>query len=427
MFYVAYFMFAIMNTVALERLMRVFFEKRRTSFAVIVSSYLLFMILPAAAFLTVNIPLLAIFTNILVITIITLNYKSSIAKRCVATVCSFLFLLIVELLTLTILNPQQLDFLTEAETTNAMFITTGLIALLLALLLQRFTNLRKEHRVGTLHWISSMTIPTVSLFLLLYLITSLYFTQTSALIFVAVLAAINLVYVYFQDTIFKSHEDKLKSALHEQEKDYYLAQLQLMQQSTEQVKTIRHDIKLHLATAMDYNANNRTDELADYLHGLLGDIGKGEVYSDTGHIAVDSIINFKLKTAVENNIKLDINVLVPPALNIEVADVVTILGNLLDNALDAVAKVEDKRIKLNVKATKGNLFIAIENTFDGKIKYANGKNGIEEAIVTRKDGDKHGYGLKNIQKSVEKYDGHVDISHEDNVFSVGILLYVNDI
>ena len=48
-------------------------------------------------------------------------------------------------------------------------------------------------------------------------------------------------------------------------------------------------------------------------------------------------------------------------------------------------------------------------------------------IVSRKNGKEHGYGLKNIHKSVEKYNGHMDISYEGNIFSVGILLYVDDV
>ena len=48
-------------------------------------------------------------------------------------------------------------------------------------------------------------------------------------------------------------------------------------------------------------------------------------------------------------------------------------------------------------------------------------------IVILKDNSKHGYGLSNIRKSIEKYNGHIDVRHEGNVFSVGILLYVDDL
>ncbi|MCL2426740.1 MAG: ATP-binding protein, partial [Oscillospiraceae bacterium] len=151
-----------------------------------------------------------------------------------------------------------------------------------------------------------------------------------------------------------------------------------------------------------------------------------EIYSDTGNIAFDSIINFKIKDVVANHINFRLNIFIPPVLNIEVADVVTILGNLLDNAFEAVANVEDKVINLGVEVNKGILFIKLENTFDGVVNYADGKSGTK-TITSRKEGEGHGYGLRNIQKSIEKYDGQMDISHEASVFLVNILMYVEDI
>ena len=241
---------------------------------------------------------------------------------------------------------------------------------------------------------------------------------------VSMMVAIFLIF-YLYDIISAAYEDKLKSELNAQEKEFYFAQCQLMQESVKQMKSIRHDMKLHLMTARNYTANDKSVEATDYLSSLLGAIGKSEIYSDTGNIAFDSIINFKLRNAVEDNIKPEINVSIPPALNIEVSDIVTILGNLLDNALDAMANVEDKKIKLNIESTKGNLFIKIENTFDGMVRYSEGKEGDKQYILTRKNGGEHGYGLKNIRKSVEKYDGHIDISFTGNVFAVGILLYAD--
>ncbi|MCL2232827.1 MAG: GHKL domain-containing protein, partial [Treponema sp.] len=98
-------------------------------------------------------------------------------------------------------------------------------------------------------------------------------------------------------------------------------------------------------------------------------------------------------------------------------------GNLLDNALDAVAKVEEKQIKLNIRYDREVLFITVENTFDGVVNYAQDKG--EQRIVTRKDGSEHGHGLRNIRRSIDKYNGGMDITHEDGVFSVALMLYVD--
>ena len=229
---------------------------------------------------------------------------------------------------------------------------------------------------------------------------------------------INVLAICIIDRLSIATHKSLQSALHAQEKEYYFAQSKLMQESVKKVRAIRHDMNLHLSALRDFTTENTA--ATEYINNLLGDISESEVYSTTGNIAFDSIINFKLKSAREDNIKLDLSLLVPVQINIEIADIVTILGNLLNNALDAVAKVEDKRIILDIELSKGNLYIKIDNTFDGNVKYTDK----EKRITTLKDGEEHGHGLNNIRKSVEKYNGHMDITHDGNIFSVGILLYV---
>ena len=71
--------------------------------------------------------------------------------------------------------------------------------------------------------------------------------------------------------------------------------------------------------------------------------------------------------------------------------------------------------------SRESLFIEVQNTFDGIVKYAD--EG-ERCIATRKTGDGHGHGLENIRRSVEKYNGHMDVTHADGIFSVSVLLYV---
>ncbi|MCL2216515.1 MAG: ATP-binding protein [Defluviitaleaceae bacterium] len=239
-----------------------------------------------------------------------------------------------------------------------------------------------------------------------------------------ILIGVAFIIFYLHNSLSKSIEDNVKSALHAQEKEYYFTQSQLMQESVENIKSMRHDMKLHLATARDFISTDKTGEAAAYLNGLLGDIEESGVYSNTNNTAFDSIINFKLNNVKQENIKLDIRLLIPPALNIKVADIVTIIGNLLDNALDAVSKVEDKMIKLDIEYSRESLFIQVENTFDGVVKYDN--NTDDKQISTRKSGGEHGHGLKNICKSVEKYNGHIDITHDENIFTVTMILYVDE-
>ena len=217
--------------------------------------------------------------------------------------------------------------------------------------------------------------------------------------------------------------EKLKSLYIMKEKDYYLHQYKVMQESMEQISAIRHDMKSHLAIMRGYASNNQ--EITNYLDKLLEEIEESEIYSDTGNIAFDSIINFKLARAKSDNINLDIALKIPPKLNIEATDVAIIIGNLLDNALYATSKVSERELKLEIDYSKGILYIQVDNTFDRIVNYSESKRRGEKRITTRKKRDSQGQGLKNIKRSVEVYDGHMEITHEDNWFSVRVLLYVD--
>jgi signal transduction histidine kinase len=321
--------------------------------------------------------------------------------------------------------------ITEDFGMGLVLILTSLIAALAAALLRGFKNIKRNMAI------SPMVLIIIAMVMFALFISYIFLALLSPradgidsihvymVIFIHTIPiGFIILLFYILDTIAAKHEDKIKSALQAQEKEYYYAQCQLMQESVENIKSMRHDMKLHLATTRDFISTDKTGEATAYLNGLLGDIEESGVYSNTNNTAFDSIINFKLNNAKQENIKLDIRLLIPPALNIEVADIVTIIGNLLDNALDAVSKVEDKRVKLDIEYSRESLFIQVENTFDGVVKYDS--NTDDKRISTRKSGGEHGHGLKNIRKSVEKYNGHIDITHDENIFTATVLLYVDD-
>ena len=310
-------------------------------------------------------------------------------------------------------------------------LTTSILFCIAVLLIKRFNHINNSNAHLHGFWILSLlVIIAILIYLLDHVNRPMYMINYSHVhyrhIFTLATLGISVIIPYLYSSIASAFEERLKSALSTQEREYYFAQCQLMQESVEQVKAIRHDMKIHLATLKGYSAKIKADEISGYISGLLDDIGESEVFSDTGNIAFDSVINFKLKNAKEENIKLDIRLLIPPVINIEIADIVTIIGNLLDNALDAVAKVREKIIKLDIEFTRECVFIKVDNTFDGVVNYTGEADGEGTHIATRKysHGHDHGYGLKSIRRSIAKYNGLIDINHDENVFSVAIILYV---
>ena len=413
------------------KMMGVFYEKMRTSSRImllsIVPVYLVFSFLhlfirdnPAPYLVAIQ-----LLVNLLGYFFLTLNYESTFIKRFVVTVLTFS---IFALLAIVIGIPFYILFPDITPNydgyTIALSVVNIVLGYFLALLFRRFRNIRKKAIFPRIALFIPMPIVLVVLGIFAVQFASSFgvdiLIEVSAIILLILIVGPIFLIFYLYDTLSAKYDEKLKSELQAQEKEYYFSQCQLMQESMEKVKSIQHDMKLHLTALKNYSANNEV--ATDYLNSLLDNIGESESYSDTGNIAFDSIINFKLKNAKENNIKLDLSIAVPPTINIEVADIVTILGNLLDNALEAVAKASDKIIKLDIEFGKGGLFTKIENSFNGEIKYSD-----EQQILTSKNEDGHGYGLKNIRQSIEKYNGYMKLAHKDNIFSTVVFLYVENV
>ena len=115
----------------------------------------------------------------------------------------------------------------------------------------------------------------------------------------------------------------------------------------------------------------------------------------------------------------------PQELDISAFDWNIILGNLMDNAIEAARRSRDKFLQLKVHYQKGMLFIAIRNSFDGELLKA------QERYLSTKDYDRedesqvHGLGIRNVRRIVEKYNGSMEISDCGHIFEVRILMYVS--
>jgi len=271
-------------------------------------------------------------------------------------------------------------------------------------------------------WFSFVGIPASSTIVIYIVLLSIDISVFAKVLAVIIMMGINTLVFYLHDSLSKAHKINLQATLHSKEKEYYFTQCQIMQESVAKVKSIRHDIKIHLAVLKEFTIKYKADDVAEYISSLLGDVEDSEIYSETGNLAFDSIINFKLKDIKNDNIKLDMRIQVPPILGADDVDIVTIMGNLLDNALEAVAKADEKIIRLNIVLNKGAILIKMENTFDGNVSYLDNK----KELASSKNEPGHGHGLKNIKRSVDKYNGYVKISHEGNIFSIRILLFLQD-
>lgn len=176
----------------------------------------------------------------------------------------------------------------------------------------------------------------------------------------------------------------------------------------------RHDYRHHIQTMKVHAANGEYGEIARYLDMLDDDLTNVETVLKTGNKMVDAILNSKLSLASEKQIRVKAEAKIPVSLSVSELDLCVILGNLLDNAMDACMELpaENRLIRLYMDMKGNYLYFALTNTAGGKKK---------RTFRTTK-GEGHGFGISRIDAIVKKYDGYVTRASEDEAFSTEILL-----
>lgn len=176
----------------------------------------------------------------------------------------------------------------------------------------------------------------------------------------------------------------------------------------------RHDYRHHIQTMKVHMANGEIDEIGAYLDMLDDDLTNVETVIKTGNRMADAILNSKLSLAAQKEIKVKAEANIPVALTVSELDLCTVIGNLLDNAMDACMElpVEERLIRIYMEMKGNYLYISVINTAGGKKK----KN-----FRTTK-GEGHGFGLTRIDMIVKKYGGYITRASEDGAFSTEVLL-----
>lgn len=201
----------------------------------------------------------------------------------------------------------------------------------------------------------------------------------------------------------------------------YQNQLAIIETSETAFKKLRHDLKNHLLVLSDFLQREDLSHAKAYLNKIFKELEPSEPLSDTGNNIIDSIINYKLHDAKVQGIRLSYQAAIPSDLKIDPFDLTVILGNLLDNALEALEKVpsqEEKELSIHFTYDSNRLILKVSNTFDGAL-FSSGKR----FLTRKKEPDFHGIGLGNIQTTVSRYHGATKISHDEKRFTVLVLIY----
>jgi len=209
--------------------------------------------------------------------------------------------------------------------------------------------------------------------------------------------------------------------IYRQQTDHYRNQLEVIEESQNRLRALRHDMKNHmLHLSAELQRGNYKDALR-YLENMQEELQNPAEYVKTGNKEIDSLLNYKLRKAeqVLSTVESDINVpmeLVPKSFDINV-----ILGNLLDNAMEAAQESERKWLKLVLRADRGIFLIHVANSC-AKMPKKKGRS----FLSTKENAEEHGIGLQNVRRMVERQNGNIEFQYADGVFLAEAMLYMNE-
>ena len=179
----------------------------------------------------------------------------------------------------------------------------------------------------------------------------------------------------------------------------------------------RHDYHNHIQAMLALTDN--PEELRQYLWKLNDDLTTVDTVLKTGNVMVDAILNSKLSLIKTKNIAVNAKAVVPAELKISEIDLCVIIGNLLDNAMEACLRQdegEERFIRVYIGTLKQQLYLCVTNSVGGEVKK------VGRTYLSTKDSTTHGYGLMRIDRLADKYGGYVNRQNEEGAFATEVML-----
>lgn len=413
----------VLGTYTVFKFMCIFFERIKEKKIYEITSYIVYFLVSNIVHLVIHIPIVTFVTNIISFFLLTFNYKASIKRRIISTIYMYVILMSVELVMVVLSGYLDLSvFSTDSQYSSiAGIISIKVLSYIVVLIIQNYKNIKKGIDVPNSYWFSLFIIPIGTLYVTYLILESTNISNYNIVISISILLIINIIAFYLYDVLNSVYQDKIEKALLKQQNNYYQKQFDIMDNSYKNVKSIRHDIKNHLFIIESYIRKYDTEKATNYIQNIINASYGEQELSRSGNFDFDSILNYKLQNASSHEIETIIEAKIPQKINIESFDIAIIIGNLIDNALEAVSKLSNnKKINIRINYRKNTLYIHMNNTFDGNVYYEDNR-----ILTTHADKENHGIGLKNIEKAIKKYNGTMEINHTNNNFIVDILLYID--
>lgn len=208
------------------------------------------------------------------------------------------------------------------------------------------------------------------------------------------------------------------------EKNHVLAlqnlQYNKLQDRINDARRAKHDVRHHIAILKSYAEKQDYDKLKNYLNQYQDTLPDDSSVVFCENLPANVILLYFAQIAKNNDVDFAVQTVIPADINIPENDLSVLLGNLLENAMDAcrVQKNHNRQVNIKAKTNKTAFFFTVDNTFDGPVR----QNIYGDYLSTKENGS--GIGLISVKQIVDKYDGTLNISHDNMSFRVSVMLNI---
>ncbi len=226
---------------------------------------------------------------------------------------------------------------------------------------------------------------------------------------------INLVICAFVDTLNRSHAREREAEASRQQLELQQNYYQDIMERQEETRRLWHDIKKYMLSMEALVTSENREEAQACLDSIQSMFSGAVLSIDTGNSLVNSIFTYVLKRADEHDVTIRPDIWVDQRLNFPAQDLFVIIGNTLDNAIEACGSLADSArriIDVTLKQQNHVLLYEVCNPCVDKQMHKPGKI--------------HGYGMKNVRTCVENAGGAMSVSNKGGLFTVSIQLNLGE-
>lgn len=284
-----------------------------------------------------------------------------------------------------------------------------------------FWSAHWDEKIGPADWISVLLVPLGSMFVVVsFLDEETYGGDWMKFLAVCLIMLINLAVFRMYDRIQEKAMDRAEREWIQKQSEHYARLNDELGKYCLEVRSFKHDLKQRYLLEQSYLQQGRYEQLEQCYADGINLLKNGKVTANTGNPCVDNIINYKAVIAEQKGIEVETELTMACDADLNAPDMYSLLGNLLDNAIEAAERVDEgmRWLKVKIRADDSNMLIVIENPYRGHLQVEGGR-----CLSTKADGQKHGVGLKIVEDIAAKYQGEVQVQHENQLFVVKVLLY----